>query len=168
MSVREGSGSASGTGSGAGSGRQLRFLVLHGPNLNLLGEREPDVYGPMTLGDIDRLLGRFAAERGIEPTFRQTNIEGELIDLIQDARTWADGIVVNAGGYSHTSVAIRDALAAVAVPAVAVHLSNTAARESFRHVDLVAGACRGVVAGFGWRSYAHAIELLAELLREEA
>jgi 3-dehydroquinate dehydratase-2 len=138
-----------------------RVLVLHGPNLNLLGEREPEVYGTLTLAEVDRLIAERAAALGLEVTCRQTNVEGELIDAIQEARSWADGIVVNPGGYSHTSVAIRDAIAAVAVPTIEVHLSNPSAREDFRRVDVVAGACVGVIAGFGWRSYAMALEALA-------
>jgi 3-dehydroquinate dehydratase-2 len=138
-----------------------RVLVLHGPNLNLLGERELEVYGTLTLAEVDRLIAERAAALGLEVTCRQTNVEGELIDAIQEARSWADGIVVNPGGYSHTSVAIRDAIAAVAVPTIEVHLSNPSAREDFRRVDVVAGACVGVIAGFGWRSYAMALEALA-------
>ncbi len=147
------------------TGSPLRLLVLHGPNLNLLGHREPDIYGSMTLEEIDRRLRERGADLGVEIRTMQSNAEGELIDAVQDARGWADGILINPGGYSHTSVAIRDALSAVALPAVEVHLSNPAAREEFRKVDLVAGACRGVVAGFGWRSYLLALEALADSLR---
>ncbi len=139
----------------------MRILVLHGPNLNLLGEREPEVYGSMTLEEIDWRIGEHAEAAGIEVRTRQTNLEGELVEAIQEARTWADGIVVNPGGYSHTSVAIRDAVVAVGIPVIEVHLSNPAAREEFRRTDLVGGACRGVVAGFGWRSYALALDALA-------
>jgi 3-dehydroquinate dehydratase-2 len=139
----------------------MRILVLHGPNLNLLGEREPDVYGSLTLEEINKRLIEHAARLGVDIRCRQTNIEGELIDLIHDARTWADALVLNPGGYSHTSVAIRDAIAGVRLPTIQVHLSNPSAREDFRRVDLVAGACMGVIAGFGWRSYALALEALA-------
>ena len=139
----------------------MRVLVLHGPNLNLLGEREPEVYGRLTLDDINKRLIEYAGRLGMEIRCRQTNIEGELIDLIHDARTWADALVVNPGGYSHTSVSIRDAIAGVRLPTIEVHLSNPSAREDFRRVDLVAGACLGVIAGFGWRSYALALEALA-------
>ena len=141
----------------------MRVLVLHGPNLNLLGEREPDVYGSLTLEEINKRLIEHAARLGIDIRCRQTNIEGELIDLIHDARTWADALVLNPGGYSHTSVAIRDAIAGVRLPTIEVHLSNPSAREDFRRVDLVAGACMGVIAGFGWRSYALALEALAPI-----
>lgn len=139
----------------------MRVLVLHGPNLNLLGEREPEIYGDLTLSEIDRRVEERARELGIEVRSRQSNVEGELITWIQEARTWADAIIINPGGYSHTSVAIRDAIAAVRIPTVEVHLSNPSAREEFRHVDVVAGACRGVVAGFGWRGYLLALEALA-------
>jgi 3-dehydroquinate dehydratase-2 len=136
-------------------------LVLHGPNLNLLGTREPEVYGTMTLDDVDARIRERAQELGIEVETAQSNGEGDLIDLIQGAGGQFDAIVINPGGYSHTSVAIRDAIAGVGLPAVEVHLSNPSAREDFRKVDLVAGACRGVVAGFGWRSYVMALEALA-------
>jgi 3-dehydroquinate dehydratase-2 len=139
----------------------MRVLVLHGPNLNLLGEREPEVYGRLTLDDINKRLIEHAGRLGMEVRCRQTNIEGELIDLIHDARTWADALVVNPGGYSQTSVSIRDAIAGVRLPTIEVHLSNPSAREDFRRVDVVAGACLGVIAGFGWRSYALALEALA-------
>ena len=139
----------------------MRVLVLHGPNLNLLGTREPEVYGAVTLGEVDARIRDRARELGIEVETAQSNGEGELIDLIQGARETFDAIVVNPGGYSHTSVAIRDAIAGVGLPAIEVHLSNPSAREDFRKVDLVAGACRGVVAGFGWRSYVMALEALA-------
>jgi 3-dehydroquinate dehydratase-2 len=139
----------------------VKVLVLHGPNLNLLGTREPDVYGTMTLADVDARIRERATELGIEVETAQSNGEGELIDLIQGAPGRYDAIVINPGGYSHSSVAIRDAIAGVGLPAIEVHLSNPSAREDFRKVDLVAGACRGVVAGFGWRSYAMALEALA-------
>jgi 3-dehydroquinate dehydratase-2 len=145
----------------------LRVLVLHGPNLNLLGERDPDVYGTMTLDELNAAIAATAAERGLEPTILQSNDEGALVDLIQDARRWAGAIVINPGGYSHTSVAIRDAIAAAAMPAIEVHLSNPSAREWFRHTDLVAGACRGVIAGFGWRSYIMALEAVAGLASDQ-
>jgi 3-dehydroquinate dehydratase-2 len=139
----------------------VRLLVLHGPNLNLLGTREPDVYGTITLADIDARVRERATQLGVEVETAQSNGEGELIDLIQGARGTFDAIIINPGGYSHTSVAIRDAIAAVGLPVIEVHLSNPSAREDFRKVDLVAGACRGVVAGFGWRSYVMAVEALA-------
>jgi 3-dehydroquinate dehydratase-2 len=135
--------------------------VLHGPNLNLLGTREPDVYGTVTLAEIDSRVRERAMQLGIEVETAQSNGEGHLIDLIQRARGTFDAIMINPGGYSHTSVAIRDAIAGVGLPRIEVHLSNPSAREEFRKVDIVAGACRGVVAGFGWRSYLMALEALA-------
>lgn len=139
----------------------MKVLVLHGPNLNLLGRREPAVYGTGTLAELDERIRARADELGLEVQCAQSNVEGELVELIQGAFDTADALVINAGGYSHTSVAIRDAIAAVAIPAIAVHLSNPAAREPFRQTDVVAGACRGVIAGFGFRSYLLALEALA-------
>jgi 3-dehydroquinate dehydratase II len=141
-----------------------RVLVLHGPNLNLLGEREPDVYGRLTLDEIDRRIAGRAAELGVEVTSKQSNLEGELVTELQEARTWARGVVMNPAGYSHTSVAIRDAVAAIGIPVIEVHLSNPSAREDFRRVDLVSGACAGVIAGFGWRSYLLGLDALVALL----
>jgi 3-dehydroquinate dehydratase II len=139
----------------------MNVLVLHGPNLNLLGEREPEVYGTMTLAELDAAVAGHAEALGIAVRSDQSNSEGALVDLIQGARGWADAIVINPGGYSHTSVAIRDAISGVGLPAIEVHLSNPGAREWFRREDLVAGACTGVIAGFGWRSYAMALDALA-------
>ncbi|HJP66027.1 MAG TPA: type II 3-dehydroquinate dehydratase [Actinomycetota bacterium] len=139
-------------------------LVLHGPNLNLLGEREPDVYGSLTLEHIDGLIRARARVLGLEVRCAHSNVEGELIDRIQDARTWAHAIVINPGGYAHTSVAIRDAIAAVRLPTVVVHVSNPAAREAFRHTELVAGAATGMVAGFGVQSYLLALEAVRAIL----
>ena len=136
----------------------MKVLVLHGPNLNLLGTRQPDVYGSLTLAEVDGKVRERAAELGVEVEFAQSNDEGELIDRIQAAPATFQAIVFNPGGYSHTSVALRDAVAAIAIPTFEVHLSNPSAREDFRKIDLVAGACRGVVAGFGWRSYVMALE----------
>ena len=140
-------------------------LVIHGPNLNLLGEREPEVYGTLTLEHIDGLIRARARAIGLEVRIAQSNVEGEIIDLIQDARTWASAIVLNPGGYSHTSVAIRDAVAAVDLPTVVVHLTNVAAREEFRQHDLVAGAAAGSIAGFGAQSYLLGLDAVHRLLR---
>jgi 3-dehydroquinate dehydratase-2 len=144
----------------------VKVLVLHGPNLNLLGTREPEVYGSLTLEQIDVFIVNRANELGVEVVTAQSNVEGELVSLIQDAAGWADAILINPGGYSHTSVAIRDAIAAVDLPAVEVHLSNPAAREEFRHTDIVAGACTGVVSGFGWRSYLLGLEALSSVEKD--
>lgn len=131
----------------------IRVQILHGPNLNLLGTREPEHYGTTTLAEIDGELAKRAAARGAEVRCAQSNLEGELVDLIQGARGWADAIVINPGSYSHTSIAIRDALEAVAIPAVEVHLSNIHAREEFRHRSLTAPSCIGLISGFRAQSY---------------
>lgn len=131
----------------------LRVLVIHGPNLNLLGSRDPSLYGSATLPEIDQRLAERARARGAEVNCVQSNIEGEIVTLVQQARGRYQAIVINPGGYSHTSVAIRDALEACGVPAVEVHLSNLYAREQFRHASLTAARCVGVISGFGPRSY---------------
>lgn len=142
------------------------ILILNGPNLNLLGEREPSVYGAASLADIiGELRSGLDADR-VEIRDAQSNAEGDLIDAIHDARTWADGIVLNPGGYTHTSVALRDAIAGVDVPVVEVHLSNVHARERFRHRSLISAVCLGTIGGFGPVGYRLAVDaLLAHLDR---
>jgi 3-dehydroquinate dehydratase-2 len=139
-----------------------RVLVLHGPNLNVLGSREPHVYGSLSLEDVDERIRRHAHLLGIEVRLAQSNLEGELISLIQAAAAWADGIVLNAAGYSHTSVAILDAIRSISIPVIGVHLTNPLAREPFRHVDIVAAGCIGTISGFGWRSYTLALDALVQ------
>lgn len=145
-----------------------RVLVLNGPNLNLLGTREPDVYGSETLDTILDNLAATAKELDCELRRHQSNGEGELVDAIHDARTWADGIVFNAGAYTHTSVALRDAISATGLPVVETHLSNVHAREPFRHTSLLAPVCIGVVAGFGSDSYRVALIALVKQLEQAA
>jgi 3-dehydroquinate dehydratase-2 len=142
-------------------------LILHGPNLNLLGEREPDVYGLVTLEEINRRLVEKGRELGIEVRAFQSNHEGALIDALHEARQWADGVIFNPGGYTHTSVALRDAVAAIGLPVIEVHLSNTQGREEFRRHSLIAPVCRGTIAGFGWRSYLLGLLALVELVQPE-
>jgi 3-dehydroquinate dehydratase-2 len=140
------------------------ILVLHGPNLNLLGEREPDIYGSLTLAEIDQRLETLGKEFGLDVRSFQSNNEGALIDALHQARSWASGVIFNPGGYTHTSVALRDAIAAIDMPVVEVHLSNVQAREEFRRQSLIAPVCVGSITGFGWRSYALALRALTEIL----
>lgn len=138
--------------------RRLAFAVLNGPNLNLLGEREPGIYGKYTLSDAEDLCRKWADAHGASVEFFQSNHEGELIDRLQALRKSVSGVVFNPGGYTHTSVALRDCVAAVAVPVVEVHLSNPAAREPFRQTSLIAPVAAGSIAGFGIRGYLLALE----------
>ena len=137
-----------------------RILVLHGPNLNLLGTRQPEIYGAMSLEDVDAAIMAYVAAFDVEIRAQQSNHEGELIDLLHDARNWADGVVFNPGAYTHTSYALRDAITAIEIPVIEVHLSNIHGRERFRHRSVLAGVCLGQIAGFGWHGYALAVDAL--------
>jgi 3-dehydroquinate dehydratase-2 len=141
-----------------------RVLVLNGPNLNLLGTREPDVYGATTLDDIELALKDLARDLGATVECRQSNQEGQLIDWLHDARDAFDGVVINPGGLTHTSVSLRDGIAATGLPTVEVHISNTQAREAFRHQSMTAAVCIGLVIGFGKNSYALGLRALIDYL----
>ncbi len=142
----------------------MNVAVIHGPNLNLLGVREPDVYGTVTLAEIDERIRALAEALGVEVTICQHNSEGAMIDAIQQAGCEADGIVINPAGYTHTSVAIHDALKAVPVPAIEVHLSNILAREDWRQRSMTAPACAGVIGGLGADSYLLALRGIVALV----
>jgi 3-dehydroquinate dehydratase-2 len=146
----------------------VRIAVLNGPNLNLLGDREPSVYGTETLADVERRIGAVAAELGVAVEFEQRNGEGELIDVVHAWRGRADGAIVNAGAYTHTSLALRDALAAVRVPFVEVHLSNIYAREPERRHSMLAPAAVGIIAGLGATGYELALRGLVAALTPRA
>ncbi len=139
---------------------RTKLLVLHGPNLNLLGMREPDIYGTLSLAEINSALKEMASEHNVELRIVQSNNEGALIDEIHASRDWAAGIIINAGAYTHTSYALRDAISAVGLPTVEVHLSNIYAREEFRHHSVLAAVCKGQISGFGQDSYLLGLQAL--------
>lgn len=143
-----------------------RILVLHGPNLNLLGQREPEIYGHATLADINALLSELGRELGVEVEAFQSNVEGELVSKIQEARGRYDAIIINAGAYTHTSIAILDAILSVGLPVVEVHLSNLYRREEFRHHSFIARAVVGQICGFGAESYLLGLRAAASIIRK--
>ncbi len=144
----------------------MRVLVIHGPNLNLLGIREPEVYGSQSLDDVNELIAAAAKDDGIDVRCEQYNGEGQIVDALHAARTRYDAVVINPGAYAHYSYAIADAIRAIAIPVVEVHLSNIAAREEFRRTSVTAAACRGCIGGFGPRSYLLGLRAAKELLGE--
>jgi 3-dehydroquinate dehydratase II len=145
----------------------MRILFLNGPNLNLLGQREPTVYGSVTLTPIEKLVRERASQVGATIDFRQTNNEGELVTWVQTALPDFDAVVLNAAAFTHTSVALRDAISAVALPTIEIHLSNIHAREEFRHKSLIAAVCRGQIAGFGAQSYILGLEAAVNVIIQE-
>jgi 3-dehydroquinate dehydratase-2 len=146
----------------------FKILLIHGPNLNLLGKREPAYYGTLGLEDINARMKDIAEENNAELRTFQSNSEGALIDAIQDAGNWADGIVINPGAYGHYSYAIRDALTAVHLPAIEVHISNIHAREEFRHTSVISAVVIGCITGLGWRSYSCGLHALIGILQDGA
>ena len=142
----------------------MRVLVLHGPNLNLLGTRQPEIYGNRTLADVNDVVAAAAADLGVDVTFAQYNGEGEILDALHAASSQYDGVVINPGAYAHYSYAIADALAAMEIPAIEVHLSNVAAREEFRRTSVTSAACTGRIGGFGATSYVLALRALSEIV----
>ena len=141
----------------------MKILVIHGPNLNLLGVREPEIYGNVTLKKIDDMLAQEAEALDVELKTFHSNAEGELVTAVQDARGWADAIIINPAAYTHTSVALRDAIAATGVPTIEVHLSNIYAREEFRHHSFIAPVAVGQISGFGAESYRLALQAAVRL-----
>jgi 3-dehydroquinate dehydratase II len=147
---------------------KIRILVIHGPNLNMLGKREPEIYGSSTLDDVNARLGKEAKELGAEVEFFQSNSEGEIVGRIQAAMDSADGILINPGGYTHTSVAIRDAILSAGLPVVEAHMSNIYKREDFRQKSYVSGVAMGVISGFGAESYSLGLRGLVDYLKGKA
>ena len=145
----------------------MNILILHGPNLNLLGLREPHIYGKETLDDINAKLQELARQHNVELDILQSNHEGALIDKLHAARTWADGVLINPGAFTHYSYALRDAIAGVAKPTIEVHLSNVHKREEFRHTSVIAPVATGQIMGLGWRSYTLGLTALIQILENK-
>lgn len=145
----------------------MKILVLNGPNLNMVGIREPGIYGTLNIEEINRRITEYCKTIDVEVRFVQSNHEGALIDAIQDARLWSVGIVINPGGYTHTSVAIRDAIAGIEIPVVEVHISNVYAREEIRQKSMISAVCRGIISGFGWKSYLLGLQGLVEMIKDD-
>ena len=144
-----------------------KIIILNGPNLNLLGEREKDQYGSVTLKDIQNDCKEYAKKNKILLSFFQTNIEGELVNQIQDSRKEQDGLIINAGGYTHTSVAIHDALKVLKIPIIELHISNVYNREEFRHKSLISKVANGIICGFGAAGYLMSLQAITRLLKNE-
>ena len=144
-----------------------KIIILNGPNLNLLGEREQSQYGSFTLTDVEKICKKYAAENNIDLSLFQSNIEGELIDKIQNSRNENDGLIINAGGYTHTSVAIHDALKILKIPIIELHISNIYNREVFRHKSLISKIAKGIICGFGINGYVMALEAMKKYLKNE-
>lgn len=144
----------------------MKILVINGANMNMLGTREPEKYGTMTLKELEKELYAYSFELGIDIETFQSNHEGEIVEKIQQAKNNADGIVINAAAYTHTSIAIRDAISAVSIPTVEVHMTNIHAREEFRQKSLIAGVCTGQISGFGIHSYKLALKGLSDILKK--
>ena len=138
----------------------MKVLILHGPNMNLTGIREPEIYGSTTLDKINEKLVAFGKTKGVQVECKQSNHEGELIDILHTARDSQDAVIFNPGGYTHTSIALRDAIVAIEIPVIEVHMSNVYAREAFRHTSLISDVCKGKIVGFGWCSYLLALHAL--------
>jgi 3-dehydroquinate dehydratase II len=142
----------------------IKILVLNGSNLNLLGAREPEIYGDLSLEEINNRISKLAVSLNAEITFFQSNLEGALIDKLQDSQEWASGVIFNPGGYAHTSVALRDAILALKIPVIEVHMSNIFAREKFRHFSMTGSVCKGMITGLGWLSYEAALYAMVQLI----
>ena len=144
-----------------------KIIILNGPNLNLLGEREKDQYGSVTLEDIENICNDYAAKNKLQLSFFQSNIEGDLVNQIQDSRNHQDGLIINAGGYTHTSVAIHDALKILKIPIIELHISNVYNREEFRHKSLISKVAKGVICGFGADGYLMSLQAMNKLIKNE-